>query len=242
MVIAIQDLKITQIIRLRAHQRHKKLGRQILELLEQQKEGLQLFLPNNLQLLTFLDLDNILFQVLFRKRKKRCALKVQKVSSKILNFLIHLKYNLINQFLMFHQLAYIKKLEILVLSHYKEVHQVIFCFLKIIKVKHHFSLPFQGLLKKQLKVYKIIQDLASIKLHRIMKWRKIKEINLKVLLLALLKFKHFHQKLGLKIKMLLQRIKEQVNNLLFLLLVLTELMIALFPKPKKLSIISSFDF
>ena len=148
MEIAIQGLKITQIIWLRAHWRHKRLGRPILELLEPQKEGLQLFSLNSLQLLTSQDLGNIPFLVLFRKRKKSSALKVQEASSKILNFRIRLTRNLIDRFLMFLLLVCTKKLEILVLHHCKEVHQVISCFLRIIKVKHRFRRQFQGLLKK----------------------------------------------------------------------------------------------
>ena len=190
----------------------------------------------------FQDLDNILFLDSFRKRKKRCAHKVQEAFSKILNFRIHFLINLKDQFLTYLQLACMKKLEIQVLCRCKEVHQVISCFLKITKVKHHFRHQFQGLPKKQLKVYKIIWDPVNIKLHRIMKWQKIKEIKLKISHLELLKLKPFHQRLGLKMKTLNQRIKESVNSLHFLLLVPTELMIVLLPKPKKLSIISSFDF
>ena len=112
MEIAIQGLKSTLIIWLRAHWLHRKLGRLILERLEPQRGGLQLFSPNNKQLLMFQDLDNILFLDSFRKRKKRCAHKVQEAFSKILNFRIHFLINLKDQFLTYLLLACMKKLEI----------------------------------------------------------------------------------------------------------------------------------
>ena len=148
MAILIQDLKIMPIILHKTHWLHRRPGRPILEPLGPRREDLQLYSPNSRLLLMSQDLDNIVFLVLFRKRRKRIiARKVQEASS-IPNFHIHLIQNLIPQFLIILLLVSMKKLEISVFVHCKEVYQVISCFWRTTNLRHHLSHLFQGLIKE----------------------------------------------------------------------------------------------